>query len=162
MKIVGKTIKYGNDVNTDVIYPGRYLAITDSQEMSRHAMEDMDPKFAKKLNQGKNIIVAGSNFGCGSSREQAATCLKYAGIRAIVARSFARIFYRNAINQGIPIVECDCEKIMEGDELKIDIERGSIEDLTINVKFAFEPLPNFLIDIITAGGLIENLKKKLR
>jgi 3-isopropylmalate/(R)-2-methylmalate dehydratase small subunit len=162
MKIVGRAIKYGNDVNTDVIYPGRYLAITDSQEMSRHAMEDMDPKFAKKLNQGKNIIVAGSNFGCGSSREQAATCLKYAGIRAIVARSFARIFYRNAINQGIPIVECDCGRIMEGDELKIDIERGSIEDLTINVKLAFEPLPNFLIDIITAGGLIENLKKKLR
>lgn len=104
MIIKGKVLKYGDDINTDVIFPGRYLAITYLEEMTQHAMKDLDQGFLNKLNKG-DVVVAGKNFGCGSSREQAATCLKYAGVGAVVAKSFARIFYRNAINQGLPIIE---------------------------------------------------------
>ncbi|HEC86675.1 MAG TPA: 3-isopropylmalate dehydratase small subunit [Thermoplasmatales archaeon] len=163
MIIKGKVLKYGDDINTDVIFPGRYLAITDPKEMAEHAMEDLDKDFLKKLKEA-NIIVAGKNFGCGSSREQAATCLKYAGVKAIVAKSFARIFFRNAINQGIPIIETKeaVDKIDEGDEIEIDTENGIIKNLTKGTGFSFTPLPPFIQDIIDAGGLINSLKKKIQ
>ncbi|MCD6236337.1 MAG: 3-isopropylmalate dehydratase small subunit [Thermoplasmata archaeon] len=163
MIIKGKVLKYGDDINTDVIFPGRYLAITDPKEMAEHAMEDLDKDFLKKLKEA-NIIVAGKNFGCGSSREQAATCLKYAGVKAIVAKSFARIFFRNAINQGIPIIETKeaVDNIDEGDEIEIDTENGTINNLTKGKSFSFTSLPPFIQDIIDAGGLINSLKKKIR
>ena len=163
MIIKGKVLKYGDDINTDVIFPGRYLAITDPKEMAEHAMEDLDKDFLKKLKEA-NIIVAGKNFGCGSSREQAATCLKYAGVKAIVAKSFARIFFRNAINQGIPIIETKeaVDNIDEGDEIEIDTENGTINNLTKGTSFSFTSLPPFIQDIIDAGGLINSLKKKIR
>ncbi|MCD6411155.1 MAG: 3-isopropylmalate dehydratase small subunit [Thermoplasmata archaeon] len=162
MIIRGKVIKYGDDINTDVIFPGRYLAITEAEEMAKHAMEDLDPDFLKKVKE-RNILVAGKNFGCGSSREQAAICLKYAGVKAIVARSFARIFFRNAINQGIPIVESPkaIEFINDGDEIEIDLERGEIKNLSTGKTFSFKPLPAFIRDIINAGGLVESMKKRL-
>ena len=163
MIIKGKVLKYGDDINTDVIFPGRYLAITDPKEMAEHAMEDLDKDFLKKLKEA-NIIVAGKNFGCGSSREQAATCLKYAGVKAIVAKSFARIFFRNVINQGIPIIETKeaVDNIDEGDEIEIDTENGTINNLTKGTSFSFTPLPPFIQDIIDAGGLINSLKKKIQ
>ena len=163
MIIKGKVLKYGDDINTDVIFPGRYLAITDPKEMAEHAMEDLDKDFLKKLKEA-NIIVAGKNFGCGSSREQAATCLKYAGVKAIVAKSFARIFFRNAINQGIPIIETKeaVDNIDEGDEIEIDTEKGIIKNLTKGTGFSFTSLPPFIQDIIDAGGLINSLKKKIQ
>jgi len=163
MIIKGKVLKYGDDINTDVIFPGRYLAITDPEEMAEHAMEDLDKDFLKKLKEA-NIIVAGKNFGCGSSREQAATCLKYAGVKAIVAKSFARIFFRNAINQGIPIIETKeaVDNIDEGVEIEIDTEKGIIKNLTKGTSFLFTPLPPFIQDIIDAGGLINSLKKKIQ
>ncbi|HEC95285.1 MAG TPA: 3-isopropylmalate dehydratase small subunit [Thermoplasmatales archaeon] len=162
MIIKGKVLKYGDDINTDVIFPGRYLAITDPVEMAQHAMEDLDQDFLSKLSKG-DIIVAGKNFGCGSSREQAATCLKYAGVGAIVAKSFARIFYRNAINQGLPIIEAldAVDKIEEGDELEIDTEKGVLKNLTKGTSFMFHPLPPFIQEIIDAGGLIQSLKKRI-
>lgn len=158
MLIKSKVIRYGDDINTDVIYPGRYLDIIDADEMAKHAMEDLDEKFHEKVKEAK-IIVAGKNFGCGSSREQAATCLKYAGIKAIVAKSFARIFFRNAINKGIFAIECkDVDRINDGDEIEIDVENGKIKNLTKNEEYEIKPLPDFLLKIIKAGGLIEYLK----
>ena len=159
MLIKGKVIKYGDDINTDVIYPGRYLEITEPEEMAKHAMEDLDSKFLEKVKDA-NIIVAGKNFGCGSSREQAATALKYAGINAIIAKSFARIFFRNAINNGIVAIECkDADKIKEGDEIEIYVENGVIKDGEIEIKF--KPLPPFLMEIIKAGGLIPYVRGKI-
>jgi len=129
MSIKGKAWKYGDDVNTDVIFPGKYTyTITDPKEMALHALEDLDSKFAKEVKK-EDIIVAGRNFGCGSSREQAATCLKYAGVGAIVAKSFARIFFRNAINQGLPLVQCKeaAENISSGELIEINFENFSLE-----------------------------------
>ena len=143
MIIRSKVIKYGDDINTDVIFPGRYLEIVDAQEMAKHAMEDLDEKFHEKVKDAK-IIVAGKNFGCGSSREQAATCLKYAGIEAIVAKSFARIFFRNAINQGLVVIECkNVDDIEEGDELEIDTDKGEIRNLSKGATYKIKPLPPF-------------------
>ena len=160
MIIKGKAIKYGNDVNTDVIIPGRYLHLTDPEEMVKHVLEDLDPDFLKKFHIG-DVVVAGRNFGCGSSREQAVMCLKYAGVGCIVAKSFARIFYRNAINQGLPVVESpDAADIIDsGDELEIDINEGFIVDKTKNLRFSFHPIPGFIKKILEAGGLIPRLKK---
>ncbi|MCD6330852.1 MAG: 3-isopropylmalate dehydratase small subunit [Thermoplasmata archaeon] len=159
MLIRSKVIKYGDDINTDVIYPGRYLEIIDANEMAKHAMEDLDENFHERVKEAK-IIVAGKNFGCGSSREQAATCLKYAGVEAIVAKSFARIFFRNAINKGLIAIESkDVDKIDDGDELEIDVENGKIRNLTKNEEYEVKPLPLFLLKIIKAGGLIEYLKE---
>lgn len=162
MLIKGKVIRYEDDVNTDVIFPGRYLAITDPKEMAQHAMEDLDSDFHEKVKSSR-IIVAGKNFGCGSSREQAATCLKYAGVEAIIAKSFARIFYRNAINQGLPIIELGeaAEDIEEGDDVEIDTKEGVVKNLTKNREYSFHPLPPFIQEIIDAGGLINSLRKKL-
>lgn len=157
----GKVWKYGDDINTDVIFPGKYTySILDPEEMAKHALEDLDPAFADKVEPG-DIIVAGKNFGCGSSREQAATCLKYAGVQAVIAKSFARIFFRNAINQGLPAVQCSdaVDHIERGDEITIDFERGVIE--TAKGVFAFVPLPDSILRILDAGGLIPYTKAKI-
>jgi methanogen homoaconitase small subunit len=149
--IVGRVWKFGNDIDTDVIIPGKYLRTKDMQVFAAHAMEGIDPEFAKKVTPG-DIIVAGTNFGCGSSREQAPLALKHAGVACIVARSFARIFFRNAINIGLPLLEADvdCE---EGDEVEIDLLKGEIKVLG-NGTFKGNRLPDFLLEILTAGGLV--------
>ncbi|RLF54233.1 MAG: 3-isopropylmalate dehydratase [Thermoplasmata archaeon] len=160
MRIRGKVIRYGDDINTDVIFPGRYLAITEPEEMAKHAMEDLDKDFLKKVKE-RSIIVAGKNFGCGSSREQAVICLKYAGIRAIVARSFARIFFRNAINQGIPVVELeDTSRIEDGEEIEIDLDEGTVKNLTKGEDYRFKPPPDFIRKIIDSGGLLNYTKER--
>lgn len=159
--IRGKAWKYGDDINTDVIFPGRYLALTEPTEMAKHAMEDLDADFVSKVREG-DIVVAGKYFGCGSSREQAVTCLKYAGVSAIVAKSFARIFFRNAVNLGMPVVQCpDVDKIQKGNELEIDLEGGELKIADTDEVLRFKPLPVFVMRIIEDGGLIPNLKKKL-
>lgn len=160
MKIRGRVIKYGDDINTDVIFPGRYLEIVEPEEMARHAMEDIDENFLEKVKNAK-IIVAGKNFGCGSSREQAVTCLKYAGVSAIIAKSFARIFFRNAVNQGLLVIECkDADKIEDGNEIEIDTEKGEIKIMDGGGILKIKPLPNFLTKIIDAGGLIEFIRRR--
>ena len=162
MSLKGKVWKYGDDVNTDVIFPGKYTyTITDPQEMVLHALEDLDPKFAKEVKKG-DIIVAGRNFGCGSSREQAATCLKYAGVGAIVAKSFSRIFFRNAINQGLPLVQCKeaVENISLGEIITIDFEKGKL--LVKKRIYDFPPLPESVLGILNDGGLIPHTRKILK
>lgn len=163
MIIKGRVIKYGDDINTDVIIPGRYLDLINSEELASHALEDLDPNFFTKFTKG-DILVVGKNFGCGSSREQAAMCLKYAGVGAIIAKSFARIFYRNAINQGLPIIESSeaVDVIISMDELEIDLSATTIRDKTKNLQFEIQPLPIFIQEILDDGGLICSLKKKLR
>jgi len=162
MIIKGRAIIYGDNVNTDEIIPGRYLHIDDPKELATHAMEDVDSDFSKKIREGGNIIVAGKNFGCGSSREQAVICLKYAGVKAIIATSFARIFFRNAINQGILVVESSdgMDIIDTFDELEINPQEGKITIVNKNITMKIHPLPIFLQNIITAGGLIQILKYK--
>ena len=157
----GRVWKYGDNVNTDVIFPGKYTySILEPEEMARHALEDLDPGFAKKVKPG-DVIVAGRNFGCGSSREQAATCLKYAGVQAVVAKSFARIFFRNAINQGLPVLQSEeaVDSIEDGGEIEIDFDRGSIK--TARGDFSFPAFPESVMGILEAGGLILYTKKKL-
>ena len=163
MIIKGKAIKYGDDVNTDAIIPGRYLNFTNPEKLACYAMKGLDPDFFKKFNRG-DIIVAGKNFGCGSSREQAATCLKYAGVSTIIAKSFARIFYRNAINQGLPIIESfeAADAIKSRDELEIDLTEVIIYDKTKNLQFEIQPMPSFIREIFDDGGLVPHLKKKLK
>jgi len=161
MIIIGKVYKYGDFINTDVLYPGKYLNITDPQEMKLHALEGLDSEFVKNFKPG-GIIVAGKFFGCGSSREQAATALKYAGVGAVVAESFARIYFRNAINQGLPIVVCPkvSEFVNNGDEIKIDLKAGILDNLTQKKSLKFTPLPEFIMGILLSGGLIPYLKAK--
>jgi len=161
MAIRGRVWKYGDDVNTDVIYPGKYTyTISDPNEMAQHALEDMDPAFVKEVKSG-DVVVAGKNFGCGSSREQAATCLKYAGVGAVVAKSFARIFFRNAINQGLALVECPevVDVAQKGDEVEIDFASGKVR--CRGKEFSFPPLPPEVIGIVEAGGLIAYTRKQL-
>ena len=158
----GHAWRYGDDVNTDVIFPGKYTyAVMEPDEMAKHALEDLDPDFAKSVQPG-DVIVAGKNFGCGSSREQAATCLKYAGVQAVIAKSFARIFYRNAINQGLLVIQSveAAESIQQGDEVAIDFNRGEIIVNEKNV-FSFPSLPDSVLGILEAGGLIPYTKKKI-
>jgi len=161
--IKGRVIKYGDDINTDVIIPGRYLDLINSEELASHALEDLDPNFFTKFTKG-DILVVGKNFGCGSSREQAAMCLKYAGVGALIAKSFARIFYRNAINQGLLVIESSeaVDAIISMDELEIDLSAATIRDKTKNLQFEIQPLPIFIQEILNDGGLICSLKKKLR
>ncbi len=157
----GRVWKYGDDVNTDVIFPGRYTyKIMEPAEMAKHAMEDLDPEFAKNVKPG-DVILAGKNFGCGSSREQAAACLRAAGIQAVVAKSFARIYFRNAINLGLAVLQCQeaSEVLKTGDEVEIDFAGGKI--VSGERVFKFFPLPESVIGIIEAGGLIEFTKTKL-
>lgn len=157
----GRVWKYGDDINTDVIFPGKYTyTLMEPREMAQHALEDLDPDFAGSVQPG-DVIVAGRNFGCGSSREQAASCLKSAGIQAVIAKSFARIFFRNAINQGLPVIECvgAVNEIQKGEEISIDFSRGKI--LTAAAEFDFAPLPDSVLGIVAAGGLIAYTKEKI-
>lgn len=161
MQVRGRIILFGDNVDTDQIYPGRYLPITEPTEMAKHTFEGVLPDFLKKAKGA--IIVAGKNFGCGSSREQAATALKYSHIKAIIAESFARIFFRNAINQGLPVIVAKdlAAKVRKGDMLDIDLRSGTIKDITRDLNFKAEPLPDFLLDIIDKGGLINSIKSRL-
>lgn len=161
--ITGKVYKFKDNINTDVIYPGKYLSITtDREEMARHCFEAVYPEFLKNAKPG-DIIVAGKNFGCGSSREQAATCLKYFGIVAIVAESCARIFYRNAINLGLPVLIAPdiTQKINHNDNIEIDLETGIIKNMRTNEVMRAATLPPFILKIINEGGFIPYLRKKL-
>ena len=162
MKLRGKVHKYGNDVNTDVIIPARYLNVYDPAELAQHCMEDLDPDFLKRVKPG-DIIVAGSNFGCGSSREHAPLTIKAAGISCVIAKSFARIFYRNALNIGLPILECEeaVEKTRSGDTLEVELSTGEIKNITRGLTFQAKPIPDFMLELIEAGGLIEYTKRKL-
>ena len=160
MKVQGKVFKYGNDVDTDVIIPARYLNTTSESELASHCMEDIDGEFIKRVQPG-DIIVAGDNFGCGSSREHAPIAIKASGIKLIIAASFARIFYRNSINIGLPIWECPeaAAEIAAGDEVRADLDEGTITDVTTGKTFKARPFPPFIQNIIEAGGLINSLKK---
>ena len=160
MKFQGKVIKYGDNVDTDVIIPARYLNTSDAKELALHCMEDIDKDFVKKVNAG-DVMVAGYNFGCGSSREHAPIAIKASGISLVIAKSFARIFYRNAINIGLAIVECEeaVDSISNGDELSADLTNGVIYNLTTGEKFAVKPFPEFIQKIIENGGLVESVKK---
>ncbi len=155
----GKSWKYGNNVNTDEIIPARYLNTTDVKELASHCMEDVDPEFVNKAGEG-DIIVAGDNFGCGSSREHAPISIKAFGISCVIAKSFARIFFRNAINIGLPIFESEeaGAEISDGDNIKVDIDSNIITDLTTNKEYSFTPFANEMKDIIQAGGLMEFIK----
>lgn len=155
MKLQGKTWKFGDNINTDLIIPARYMTAYEASELGKHCMEDADPEFSKKIQPG-DIIVAGENFGCGSSREHAVLALKGAGISAIIAKSFARIFFRNAINTGLPIIESPeaASTIKEGDEIIIDLTAGQIKNLTENRHFAIKEFPEFLTEIVENGGLL--------
>ena len=156
MNIKGTVIKYGDNVDTDVIIPARYLNTFDEKELAAHCMEDLDRTFVTRVRPG-DIMVAGTNFGCGSSREHAPLAIKTSGIACVVAKSFARIFYRNAINIGLPIIECDTDAIDEGDTLEIDFDKGELHNLTKNTTAKFAPFPPFLQDIIKAGGLLKSI-----
>ncbi|RLF17093.1 MAG: 3-isopropylmalate dehydratase [Thermoprotei archaeon] len=159
MKIRGSAWKFGDNVSTDDIIPGRFFHLRGNiEELAKHAFEDLRPDFARKVREG-DIIVAGENFGIGSSREHAVLVLKALGIRAIVAKSFARIFFRNAINLGVPAVIADTTKIEEGDALEIDLEKGHITNLTKGFIVRFKPLPSLILDIIKEGGLINYILK---
>lgn len=160
MKAFGTVHKYGDNVDTDVIIPARYLNTTDHKELAAHCMEDIDPDFVKKVKEG-DIIVANMNFGCGSSREHAPIAIKASGISCVIASTFARIFYRNAINTALPILECDeaAKKIEDGNQVEIDFDTGIITNKTKNETYQAQPFPEFIKEIINAGGLLNSLKK---
>lgn len=159
MLFEGKVIKYGDNVDTDVIIPARYLNTIDKKELASHCMEDLDATFTSRVEDG-DIMVAGFNFGCGSSREHAPIAIKASGISLVIAKSFARIFYRNSINIGLPIIECPeaVDAISEGDKLKADMDAGVIYNLTTGDEYKAEPFPAFIQEIIATGGLIESIK----
>ena len=161
MVVKGSVFKYGDNVDTDVIIPARYLNIADPAELATHAMEDIDTEFVKKVQPG-DIIVANRNFGCGSSREHAPLVLKENKVSCVIAASFARIFYRNAINIGLPILECEeaSNAIAAGDEVSIDFDTGVIQDITTGATFQAEPFPPFIQEIISKGGLMNSIKNK--
>ena len=163
MIVQGKVFKYGNDIDTDVIIPARYLNVTDPKELATHCMEDIDKNFINEVKEG-DIMVALKNFGCGSSREHAPLAIKAAGISCVIAKNYARIFYRNAFNIGLPILECDeaAEKIEAGDEVSVDFKNGVIENITKNETYQAEPFPEFIEQIINADGLVNYVKNKLR
>jgi methanogen homoaconitase small subunit len=154
--IKGRVWKFGDDVDTDVIIPGKYLRTKDMQVFAAHAMEGIDPEFSKKIIPG-DIIVAGTNFGCGSSREQAPLALKHAGVACVIAKSFARIFFRNAINVGLPLMEADIE-CQEGDMIEIDLLKGEV-NVPGKDSFKGNKLPDFLLEMLTDGGLVAHRKK---
>lgn len=160
MKVKGNVFKYGNDVDTDVIIPARYLNDSSEEALKAHCMEDIDQSFTAKVRNG-DIIVAGDNFGCGSSREHAPLAIKASGISLVIANSFARIFYRNSINIGLPILECPdaAKEISAGDVVEADLSRGEIRNLTTGKTFTAQPFPDFIQEIITDGGLLKHLEK---
>lgn len=159
MKASGFVHKYGDNVDTDVIIPARYLNSPDAKELAQHCMEDIDPDFVKNVKQG-DIIVANENFGCGSSREHAPISIKESGVSCVIATTFARIFYRNAINVGLPILECKeaSQKIENGDKVEIDFDTGKITNVTKGETYQAEPFPEFIQNIINKGGLLNSIK----
>lgn len=161
MKANGTAYKYGDNVDTDVIIPARYLAIQDRKELAEHAMEDIDADFVKKIKKG-DLVVAGKNFGCGSSREHAPLVLKESGVSCVIAQTFARIFFRNAINIGLPIIECEeaAKAIADGDTVEVDFDSGKITDVTTGQTFTGQPFPEFMQKIIISGGLINYINQK--
>jgi 3-isopropylmalate/(R)-2-methylmalate dehydratase small subunit len=162
MVLKGQVYKYGANVDTDVIIPARYLNVSEPSELAKHCMEDIDSQFIKKVKPG-DIIMADTNFGCGSSREHAPLAIKSAGVSCVIAKSFARIFFRNAINIGLPLLECtECaDKTNNGDVLEVDLSTGKIVNLTNGTVFTAKPYPEFMSELINAGGLFEYTKKRL-
>jgi 3-isopropylmalate/(R)-2-methylmalate dehydratase small subunit len=162
MMFEGKVIKFGDNIDTDVIFPGKYLVLTDPKEIGEHALEGLDPSFHDRAGAGV-VLLVGENFGCGSSREHAPLALKYSGVRGIIAKSFARIFYRNSINVGLTPIECPeaHEKIDDGDRVKVNVEDGEIVDLTKGFRLTATPLPDFIIEMLMDGGLVSHLKKSV-
>ncbi|HOO47116.1 MAG TPA: 3-isopropylmalate dehydratase small subunit [Deltaproteobacteria bacterium] len=156
----GKAFLFGDDIDTDAIIPARYLNTSDPNELKKHAMEDADPEFASRVRKG-DVIVAGKNFGCGSSREHAPIAIKASGVSCVIASSFARIFFRNSFNMGLPIFESDkaSAQIKEGDEIEVDASSGMIRDITTGKSYAAKPIPSFMQDLIADGGLIEHIQK---
>ena len=163
MKLRGKVHKYGANVDTDAIIPARYLNTSNPDELAKHCMEDIDRHFLDKVSP-EDFIVAETNFGCGSSREHAPVAIKAAGISAVIAKSFARIFFRNAINIGLPILECEeaVDETESGDILEVELASGEIRNLTKNKLFHAKPYPDFMLELISTGGLVEYTKRKLR
>ncbi len=160
--IVGKAYKFGDNIDTDQIYPGRYLELTEPEEIAEHAMEDADPTFRDRFERG-GIIVAGRNFGCGSSREHAAIALKAAGVSLVIAESFARIFYRNCINIGLPLIICPGigECVEDGDELEVDLRQGIVRNLTRKKECRCQPLSSYALEILEAGGIKQLIKERI-
>lgn len=155
----GKAWKFGDDISTDHIAPGRYFHLrSDLPELAKHVLEDADPEFASKMSPG-DFVVGGNNFGLGSSREHAPTIINLAGVSAVLAKSFARIFFRNSINVGLPVLICDTDQIEAGDDLEVDLESGKIKDLTNGRELEFKPLPPTMIKILNDGGLVAHIKK---
>jgi 3-isopropylmalate/(R)-2-methylmalate dehydratase small subunit len=159
VRLQSKALKYGDDINTDLIIAGKYTKTIDKKELARHAMEDLDADFNEKVKES-SFLAAGSNFGCGSSREQAPIALKEAGVKCIAAKSFSRIFYRNAINIGLPLVECDTSSIDEGDVLEYEIGSRIITNKTKGENIKVVPLPGIMVEILLAGGVVEYYKNK--
>lgn len=156
---MGKAFKFGNDISTDHIAPGRLFHLRSNlEEFAKHVLEDADPNFASTMQKG-DFVVAGDNFGLGSSREHAPQIIKISGVQAVLAKSFARIFYRNAINIGLLAIECDTDLIEAGDELELDLKNGIIKNLTKNSEIKFAPLPEVMIKLLSDGGLVEHVKK---
>jgi 3-isopropylmalate/(R)-2-methylmalate dehydratase small subunit len=155
----GKAWKFGDDISTDLIAPGRLFHLRSNlPELAKHVLEDADPQFAQKMAQG-DFVVGGNNFGCGSSREHAPTIIKLAGVSAVLAKSFARIFYRNSINVGLPVLICDTDKINQGDQLDVGLEKGTVFNKTQGVTLNFAPLPGVMIKILNDGGLLAHIEK---
>ena len=163
MKVTGSAIKFGKNIDTDVILPGKYLVLVDPYDLAKHALEGLDSDFPEKAKKGV-IIVGGKNFGCGSSREQAPLALKYSGVKCVIAETFARIFFRNAINIGLPIIECKgiSDAVDNGDELTVDFETGTVQNLSNGKSFQVAKLPPFILEILSDGGLIENLRRRMK
>jgi len=160
MKLTAKAFKYGDDINTDYIISGKYkFKSNDMEVMAHYAMEELDPEYYNKVKPEGGFLVAGTNFGMGSSREQAPLVLIHSNTKAVLAKSFARIFYRNAINTGLPVVECDTDRIAQGDELEIDLESGIVKNLTQGTEIEFPPLPPVMAQLLADGGLAEHFKK---
>jgi len=161
-EIKAKAIKFGNNIDTDVILPGKYLILVDPYELGKHALESLDANFVNKAKVGV-ILIGGKNFGCGSSREQAPLALKYSGVKCVIAESFARIFFRNSINIGLPVIECKgiSDAVESGDEIDVNFEAGKIENKSNGKKFQVEKLPPFISEIFGDGGLIENLRRRM-
>jgi len=159
MILKGKAWKFGDDISTDLIAPGRYFHLRSNlPELAKHVLEDADEQFASKMSKG-DFVVGGNNFGLGSSREHAPTIIKLAGVSAVLAKSFARIFFRNAINVGLPVLICNTDKIDQGDSLEVDLAEGTIKDLTKDFELRFSPLPQVMITILNDGGLAPHIQK---
>ncbi len=163
MILKGKVWKFGNNIDTDAIIPARYLNTSDPAELAKHLMEDADKDFPSKVKSG-DLIIAEANFGCGSSREHAPIAIKAAGVQAVVAKSFARIFYRNSFNIGLPIFESDeaAEKVQEGEEIEVDADNGVIRNVTKGEEYTAKPIPPFMQELISAGGLIQWTKRRIK